>query len=869
LARLPDVVGSAIQTAGSGYAKMADVALGNENAGQGGAIENAVNSGVGMARDATTRPMADYVDEKLPYSQGTQESQNALNADIAKIGSDDSKNAVQKGLASLGAAVVNPRGSLPSVLESMPQFIGGAAALKAAKVAEGLSGLGKVSELTKGAELATGLGQAEKATELAKLASRAGAVQDTAIAGIGNAALEGEGAARGTRDDIMNMPVETLMQNPQFAQLKDKLAGELGNEADAIAEARRITSETAASSAYTPAAVLGATASALTGGGLEGALMRGFKDTAGKSIAKSAAIGGIKEMSEEGMQGASGQMAQNFAEQPYTGVDLMSGVPEQVGMGAGMGLISGGAGSAAGAAYNKTTKKPVITPEAQAAIDAHTQAQAQADTLAQQASETTGTLARPAAESLAREAQTLADEQLANAQGLQDGTIAPIQPEPVVQAPSAFRPLTQDIHEQVSNTLASANDAIKNTKAGSDVNFKPKDATAIRTAANNLDIDLYNANGTEKLPAQLVTEANAKLANYNVASIKPDVIANAKSVIDDIDFTTPLTPTEINSLRVVAGDLGIQHDSARPDLTLPKIQKTIDLHNQLNAKPAPEEATSPITPPQLQPTNNNYEEGSTAAAFQNGFNATATGASRGFDNEIAKQIQAGNIERTTLRKPESIAEAIKNENYNVTQNNDGSVSIIGIKIDNSWIGVQPRPESIQSDSNAGVTGETESAPVRKADNAKPTTPKWIAKQADSDVIKNPNNFGNLSFKTTKEANDFIATHGLKNHSSAKDGYGGYEIHSKKFAEANKAKESSDIPDALKPSGEYNHADPQALESLARNLNSEYGQLIDTKDGGKTRLQGTNKTFAPWFAGGNLKLGDNVSPVSMKEVHGGC
>jgi len=581
LARLPDVVGSAIQTAGSGYAKMADVALGNENAGQGGAIENAVNSGVGMARDATTRPMANYVDENLPYSQGTQEAQNTLNTDIAKIGSDNSKNAVQKGLASLGAAVVNPRGSLPSVLESIPQFVAGAAALKAAKVAEGLSGLGKVSELTKGAELATGLGQAEKAAELAKLASRAGAVQDTAIAGIGNAALEGEGAARGTRDDIMNMPTETLMQNPQFAQLKDKLTSELGNEDDAIAEARRITSETAASNAYTPAAVLGATASALTGGGLEGALMRGFKGTAEKGIVK-ATIGGGKEMLEEGMQGASGQMAQNFAEQPYTGVDLMSGVPEQVGMGAGMGLFSGGAGRAAGAAYNKTTQKPVVTPEAQAAIDAHAQAQTQADTLAQQAANTGG-LSGAALSGQAATAQADADTHLATAQGLQDGTIAPVQPEPVAETPSVLPKITPDVHAHISNVLDSAYQDFINPKKGE----KSLNKGAIQSAANDLGVS-YDPQ--KERVEDILIKAKKALQNYNIANIDPVAIEHAQATISAINEKTAqgLPPTNVDNynLSVAAEKLG-----TKPDLN--SVQSTIDLHTQLNAKPAPEDATSP------------------------------------------------------------------------------------------------------------------------------------------------------------------------------------------------------------------------------------------------------------------------------------
>ena len=666
-----------------------------------------------------------YAEEvKQDYSPAMQESRKVNNAVW------DDPNTDWKDVAA--TAIGSPRAALAMATESVPSMVAGGLIGKGLQTAAGLKAL-------TAADAAAGV--------TAKYAPKIGA---SLSAGLGEGSIMAGQSNESMRDTVADPQLRA-----STAATVGAIGGAIGAGSGAIANKLGV---------FDPNQYL------LNRAGME-ATEQYVAPTIGGKLAQAAlgsAKSGITETAEE--------LSQTFPE--VTLKNLAEGKPYDKGLkrqmfdaGVAGGVMGLGLGGAHSAFHQVAGKENQPTPETQAAIDAHTQAQAQADTLAQQAANTGG-LSGAALSGQAATAQADADTHLANAQGLQDGTIAPIQPEPV--APSTFRPLTQDIHEQVSNTLASANDAIKNTKAGSDVNFKPKDATAIRTAANNLDIDLYNANGTEKLPAQLVTEANAKLANYNVASIKPDVIANAKSVIDDIDFTTPLTPTEINSLRVVAGDLGIQSDPARPDLTLPKIQSTIDLHNQLNAKPAPENTISP----------------------------TAT-------NPLA----------------------------------DGSTE-----------------SSLQSDSNAGVTSEAKPTPTGSANDTKPTTPKWIAKQADSDIIKNPNNFGNLSFKTTKEANDFIATHGLKNHSSAKDGYGGYEIHSKKFAEANKAKESSDIPDALKPSGEYH----SGMRSLVNDLNPDGGKLVKGKDG-ITRTPYTNGVFAPWFANGNFKVNENKHPETVERI----
>jgi len=810
VAKAPDAIAGLAHKALSDSTIIGDFALGNMDSSRISPAQAAVDYGLGAAKDNTTRALADKVAKELPYTQETLDASERQQADKAerlkkididtpKIKSDGLiqdfnannawRTAKQIGAGAI-AALKEPRSLIPSVIESMPEFVALAAGSKGVGIAKGVGGLGDASVLAEKARLAGAggsvsakemakhtakvdglatkldgaklagdtaleadisarIGKANEWTakkELANNAEKAATRQDLAIAGLGNLTLEGQGASDSARQQFDQLPDEELRKNPEFVNLENQYGFE---------QAKKIASEATGNKAYAPAAALGSIASLATGGGLEGALMRGFKGTATDGIVKAGLKGGFKEGSEEFIQGGSGQFAENIALNPYTGVDSMEGVAAAAGEGAAMGFLTGGVGSAAGAAYDKYAQKPVVTPEAQAAIDAHTQVQAQADTLAQQAANTGG-LSGAALSGQAATAQADADTHLATAQGLQDGTIAPIQPEPVAKAPSLFRPLTQDIHAQVSNTLTSANDAIKNTKAGSDVNFKPKDATAIRTAANNLDIDLYNANGTEKLPAQLVTEANAKLANYNVASIKPDVIANAKSVIDDIDFTTPLTPTEINSLRVVAGDLGIQADPARPDLTLPKIQSTIDLHTQLNAKPAPEDATSSTT---TNPSaNGGTEQTVQPSANTGGSNqeqSAPTGQTNSIEHDESGFIKSGKDKLTFQHQGSGGLDAtVQADNFIRNKNLVDTHTIVNDGYGNTHI--QRKPNAIQ-ENKGGVQDYKQAKEESKTANYHPAIEKLASdieigggivtdKDGRRSTSVNPDWFKNDAFK---------------------------------------------------------------------------------------------------------------------------
>lgn len=320
ISRIPDVLLQGAQTAASGYAKAIDAARGNTDSGHISDLEAYAQRGISGLRDVTTRKLANAVDESLPYSQGTQQAQAELSAEQQRIARDKSLGTTDRVLTSIGAGLSNPRGSLPSVAESIPQFLVGAQALKAAKVAEGLGAAG----------------------------------QSTAITGLGNFALEGEGASRGANQTILSLQPEQLRQNKNFLDLERRFGFD---------RAQKIAAEEAGTKAYGPAAALGAGASLLTGGGLEGALINrslGVNKAAG-SIVKGLAQGALKEGGEEALQGASGQIAQNLAEQPYTGVDTFDQVPEQAGLGAAIGALSGGVGGGVGSTYDAA--KEAIKPK--------------------------------------------------------------------------------------------------------------------------------------------------------------------------------------------------------------------------------------------------------------------------------------------------------------------------------------------------------------------------------------------------------------------------------------------------------------------------------------------------------------------------
>src|SRR5574343_6236 len=534
IARLPDVVGSGIETAASGYGKIADLALGNENAGQGGAVEQALVSGIGKVRDVTTRPIADAVDEALPYSQGTQAAQAELNKEIADIQSQKDKGVIDRGLESFGAALSNPRGSLPSVLESVPQFLVGSAALKGAGVAAGLENAGG-------------------------LAGKVG--QTGAIIGIGNAALEGEGAERGARQEMQSLSDDKLRENPQFRELEAKYG---------IEEARRIATEQAGTNAYGTAALTGAGAAALTGGGLEGAMLRGTHGLIPKvsgGIVKETLKGAGKEGLEELSQGYTGQVAQNLAMQPYTGVAWNEGAAEQAGMGAGMGFLSGGVGGATGATYDKfkpATPTPTSTNAPTNQNQTNETGQTENPPVQPEATPPDGTLARatwqPPSYNINPDADAIVRNRTVQGQDLQQAI------DERFANNEKYNPLGGTREQPTANIIPDAEQIVKNNTV---------DGKGVQQAIDNQyqNKDKYNP--------------------FSKAWEKPQYqdtkFTNAKQTIDElnakIEAEQPLTASDAEKVISAANDIGIDTKNKPIDVVHNELNNAVN-EAEINQQPA-------------------------------------------------------------------------------------------------------------------------------------------------------------------------------------------------------------------------------------------------------------------------------------------
>jgi len=182
-----------------------------------------------------------------------------LRQDIQGITENPNLGPVERVYESAKASLLNPRGSLPSLGESAPQFFAGAGALKAA-------GIG-------GNALAQTVGI--------------------------NALLEGPGGSQGAAEEVAQTPLETLRKSPRFAALEQQFGTE---------RAMKIAQETAGSSAYLPAAAGGGLASLVTGGGGEGRLLSGLLKEGAESIVQPGLSNAAKFVGKETLKSGAREM---------------------------------------------------------------------------------------------------------------------------------------------------------------------------------------------------------------------------------------------------------------------------------------------------------------------------------------------------------------------------------------------------------------------------------------------------------------------------------------------------------------------------------------------------------------------------------
>jgi len=308
-AGIPEALAEPVQIVAGGAGKLLDVAAGEQ--AEVGPAEAGVAEYGGLMRDATTRKLKKAAAEAIPYSTGTQASQEEFSKQLADIQANKEMGLPERVYETGKTAITHPSAAIPSIGESGTQFLAG--------------------------------GWASKALGL-------GASAFKQAVGI-NALLEGGGGSEGAREEIAKTPVEELRKAPRFQELE----AQYGTD-----KALKIAQELAGSAAFTPSAIGGGAATALTGGGaggrlLESAFGAGARETiqpglkgiaryAAKEVPKYMA----KEIPEETIQGVTGQLGQNIAAQPYTGVPLTEGLVEQ-GVASGLqGAIGGGVYGGAG-----------------------------------------------------------------------------------------------------------------------------------------------------------------------------------------------------------------------------------------------------------------------------------------------------------------------------------------------------------------------------------------------------------------------------------------------------------------------------------------------------------------------------------------
>lgn len=85
---------------------------------------------------------------------------------------------------------------------------------------------------------------------------------------------------------------------------------------------------------------------------------------------------------------------------------------------------------------------------------------------------------------------------------------------------------------------------------------------------------------------------------------------------------------------------------------------------------------------------------STAQSIKHGMGEISKGMDEGAREQVAQYIREGQTDRLTYRKDDAIQAALNNPNYKVQHNEDGSVTVIGVKTaDNVWHGVQNNGEN--------------------------------------------------------------------------------------------------------------------------------------------------------------------------------
>ena len=142
-------------------------------------------------------------------------------------------------------------------------------------------------------------------------------------------------------------------------------------------------------------------------------------------------------------------------------------------------------------------------------------------------------------------------------------------------------------------------------------------------------------------------------------------------------------------------------------------------------------------------------ESTTADSITKGMDAMSEGMEQGARDQVADNITNEKTDRLTLKRPEAIEAAKLNKNYNVVDNADGSVTIVGVKnAEDVWVGVEPTTGEVDNETPPATqsTKSEGTAETNATVEAKTGESTGVVDQQKNDLKKT----GGLSLNQAKE-----------------------------------------------------------------------------------------------------------------------
>lgn len=155
---------------------------------------------------------------------------------------------------------------------------------------------------------------------------------------------------------------------------------------------------------------------------------------------------------------------------------------------------------------------------------------------------------------------------------------------------------------------------------------------------------------------------------------------------------------------------------------------------------------------------------STPAGIEQAFGEIGEGINKASMQNVAQNIREGKTDRLLLTRPESIEAAQKNEKYNITDNNDGTATIIGVNTEGEWVGQKPEKELGTAVLKEGIGVEGEQGVAKRnvtisSDGAHSDTAEYVSEWLSplQKRIKKPFNIRFLTMDELKGSTNLPAS----------------------------------------------------------------------------------------------------------------